>query len=676
MTAREIIAALQCGKARCACARGAVVHCANRTGHKNGDANPSLGIGEQGGKVLIRCYSGCSQDDVITALKDRGLWGEQAAAPVIPIRAGGGQLTRTYEYHNADGVVIAEHGRFEQAGGGKSFAWRVPGKEWRDGLGSIALHDLPLYRLLDVLEHPFETVWVCEGEKAVDACREHGLVAVCLGGGANQQAFGNTLDVLRDRAVVLWPDNDEAGAAFMGRLHALLPDARFVRPVLPEKADAFDYFAAGGTPEGLLQLLEDAAPAVTVMGRDAITVSIPVASGRIRFEFTSLQSGPRAIDAELRIVVDVPGKRRTPFSTRLNLESSSGREGTKRELQNIFPGKDIEWAVVLSEACDLAKETWRGIDYSVDLADVALPEERVWAIDKFAPAYLPTIVFGMGGSGKSYLLADMGLHCLYGMPWKGRRTETCEAILVIDYEDREDEWRLRVQQLCDGYGWDFPERGYRYMPGMAIPIADQMSRLRKVVADNSIELVIVDSAASAVGGELSDPQAVARMVNALTDLGPTVFVIAHNTKAEDSNYPFGSIFWHNLVRATHYVEATQDEGSNVVELAIYNRKSNRGKQKPIGMRMTFDQHSDMGPVSIELTASIPQSLQSESQGDRWEIMKCLEREGRLMTAKEIAEHTGIKEASVRAQLSKGIGKWFANPQRGVWGLISRREEGA
>lgn len=675
MTGHELIAALQCGKPRCACAQGRRVHCPAPGSHKHGDANPSLGVGDSAGRALVRCYAGCSQDDVINALKERGLWGEVSPERVTPIRQGAGrQLVKVYEFRNAADGVVAEHGRFEAAGGVKSFAWRLPGKEWSAGLGSTAIHDLPLYRLQDVLANPDETVWFCEGEKAVEACRDNALVAVCLGGGAAQQAFGNTLDVLRGRDVVLWPDNDEPGAAFMGRIHALLPDARFVRPVVPHKGDAFDYFAAGGTVEGLNTLLEDAAPTVTVMARDAITVVIPVASGRIRFEFSEMFKGVRSLDAQTRVVVDVPGKRRTPYSTRLNLESSSGRNSTRLELDTIF-GKDLGWTALLSEACGLAQTTWLGIDPSVDLADIALPEERVWAIDKFAPAFLPTIVFGMGGSGKSYLLADIGLHSIYGMPWKGRKVREVDALLVIDYEDHGDEWRLRIQQLCDAYGWEFPERGYRYMSGDAIPLADQMPRLRRVVADWGIGLVIVDSAASAVGGELSDPQAVARMVNALADLGPTAMVIAHNTKAEDSNYPFGSIFWHNLVRATHYVEAQQDEGSNVVELAIYNRKSNRGKQKPIGMRMTFDPHSDTGPVSIDLTASIPASLQTEAQANRWLILNAIKEARRPMAPREIEEATGLSRSVVSAELSRNK-RWFTNVGRGRWAVLHDREEDA
>ena len=223
-------------------------------------------------------------------------------------------------------------------------------------------------------------------------------------------------------------------------------------------------------------------------------------------------------------------------------------------------------------------------------------------------------MFAMGASGKSLLTADMALACLYGVPWKGRGTTPVSGVMVVDYEDTEEEWRLRVQQLCDGYGWAFPEAGYRYMPGRAVPLADQVTQIRRIVTENHIGLIIVDSAASACGGDLLDVSAAARLINALTDLGVTSLLIAHNTKAEDSKYPYGNIFWHNLVRATHYVETTQDEGSSSMDSVIYNRKANRGLQKPISIRTTFSAY-DTGATTIELLSDIPDRLRKPSMRD-------------------------------------------------------------
>ena len=38
------------------------------------DRNPSLAVSDVGGKILVKCFSGCDQDSVIGALRDSGLW--------------------------------------------------------------------------------------------------------------------------------------------------------------------------------------------------------------------------------------------------------------------------------------------------------------------------------------------------------------------------------------------------------------------------------------------------------------------------------------------------------------------------------------------------------------------------------------------------------------------------
>ena len=41
------------------------------------DRSPSLSITEASDKVLVHCFSGCSQEEVLDALKSRGMWAEK-----------------------------------------------------------------------------------------------------------------------------------------------------------------------------------------------------------------------------------------------------------------------------------------------------------------------------------------------------------------------------------------------------------------------------------------------------------------------------------------------------------------------------------------------------------------------------------------------------------------------
>lgn len=46
------------------------------------DRNPSLSITDADDKILVHCFSGCSQDEVLNALRDQGMWAEASTRRV------------------------------------------------------------------------------------------------------------------------------------------------------------------------------------------------------------------------------------------------------------------------------------------------------------------------------------------------------------------------------------------------------------------------------------------------------------------------------------------------------------------------------------------------------------------------------------------------------------------
>ena len=106
------------------------------------------------------------------------------------------------------------------------------------------------------------SVIVTEGEKARDALHAHGIVAVGTVTGASAIPSDAVLSTLLGRPVVLWPDHDDDGRRHMQGLAAALgrlghDDVRTLPPwpEAPPKGDAWDFFAAGGTVEGLRALI-------------------------------------------------------------------------------------------------------------------------------------------------------------------------------------------------------------------------------------------------------------------------------------------------------------------------------------------------------------------------------------------------------------------------------------
>jgi hypothetical protein len=126
----------------------------------------------------------------------------------------------------------------------KVFWWEGP--DGRPGLGDVSVVDLPLYGSERLRRVPLETaVIVTEGPKDCQAVWRAHMPAVATVTGAAATPSITVLEALRDRIVILWPDNDEPGVRHMEKLaEALDGIAREVRwlavPGLPGKAGAAD----------------------------------------------------------------------------------------------------------------------------------------------------------------------------------------------------------------------------------------------------------------------------------------------------------------------------------------------------------------------------------------------------------------------------------------------------
>lgn len=163
-----------------------------------------------------------------------------------------GKLTRTatWKYQDAEGQDVLLVHRFD-SDDKKQFRQvsRVEGG-WSWG----GLNQNPLYRLLDVSCSELPIVF-CEGEKATDAAQQifkSNAVTTTTAGGAGG-AKKTDFSPVKNRAVYIWPDNDQPGKKYADQVAklALKAGASSVRIFQPpkhwsEKWDAADVLAQGG----------------------------------------------------------------------------------------------------------------------------------------------------------------------------------------------------------------------------------------------------------------------------------------------------------------------------------------------------------------------------------------------------------------------------------------------
>jgi putative DNA primase/helicase len=206
-------------------------------------------------------------------------------------------LVRSYEVKDAEGRLVAIHHRRDLPDGGKRVWWSRPDGE--TGLNGTPLGDLPLYGSQLVAGWSMDDpVVLTEGEKATDALLSTGYVnAVGTVTGAAKEPGPEALEVLRDRWVILWPDEDEQGREHMRRIAGALQGIAaatcwYEWEDAPEKGDAADHPAVRDRDErGLDALLDDLMGAPTWVPREAEPEDVAGGDAGAQEEWTLTDTG-------------------------------------------------------------------------------------------------------------------------------------------------------------------------------------------------------------------------------------------------------------------------------------------------------------------------------------------------------------------------------------------------
>lgn len=247
----KILEALTCGKAVCGCWKVIQKGAGNTHCPAHDDLDPSMSVAMNDGIPLIYCHAGCSQEAVISALQERGLWTDTLSAQsTSPLRT----RREWPAYDSTTGDYVSTHVRVDSPGKNKKITWVPKGAKTKE---------LALYRATVLSENLGDFVVVCEGETATDALatieKELGIVVVGSVTGAGTTPGEAALSALLGRVVILWPDNDPPGVKHMSsiasQLHTLgNQEVRMVSwPDAPEDGgDAADAVALEADIKGLL----------------------------------------------------------------------------------------------------------------------------------------------------------------------------------------------------------------------------------------------------------------------------------------------------------------------------------------------------------------------------------------------------------------------------------------
>jgi len=285
----------------------------------------------------------------------------------------------------------------------------------------------------------------------------------------------------------------------------------------------------------------------------------------------------------------------------------------------------------------MAIEAYLSIDRAVDV--FAMPDaiEDVMLVEPLLPADAPTIIFGDGGSAKSYIALRIAVSFSLGIPL-AHMSFPYMPVMFVDYEDNERNFRRRVKRLVSAIDPDLEPAGIYYWNANGIPLDDQWEAIKRSCDAHGVGIVIVDSAGPACGGAPEDAAVAVAYSRTLRKIGRASITIAHNTKSGDSQKPFGSIFWHNNARRTWFVARKQEDGEDQIDVGMYCRKANDGARPlPIALRFDFDGRA--GAVNVKRIGLETSSELLEHASDESRVRAAL-RSGSL-SAQAISDNAGL-----------------------------------
>jgi hypothetical protein len=358
---------------------------------------------------------------------------------------------------------------------------------------------------------------------------------------------------------------------------------------------------------------------------------------------SSTLPGARTVNGDLLSIAD------------FNLSSARARQDRAKLLESRSSTRgELDWTGVLEEFSQLVLQAERAGQPAVDLRTLERPNtnDEMLVVDGLAlPKRHPSILFGDGGTGKSYISLFVA----------GRLAEAGISVALFDWEMCPDDHRDRLERI-------FPDGMPRILYARCErPLVYEADRLRRIVQENGIQFSVFDSIAAACDGPPEAAEVAGRYFRAVRQIGGGSIHVAHVSKGENADKkPFGSAFWHNGARATWFAQLAEGSAdSDVLEVGLFNRKANLGRLRaPVGFSIAFtDQLTTFRRTDVADSPDLAGKLSVPQR------MSSLLRKG-AMSPEAIAEELDAEVETVKRN-ARRYKKLFVVMDGGRVGLLER-----
>jgi len=369
--------------------------------------------------------------------------------------------------------------------------------------------------------------------------------------------------------------------------------------------------------------------------------------------------------AEFLASITAPGYQPHLLQAQLNLTAIRTRTDFVKRLNSLY--QEANWDEVMETVCMWGLRLYREGEPVLQLTRNAQVDPPQFCLDPLLYTGLSTVLYGPGGIAKSILALFCAMLMHNGNSLAGL-IGTAQPTLFLDFESDYGDHVHRANRLALGH----PELATAtpYYRRSALPLADDLTAISRIISEYGIKVVIVDSLAAACGGDLERPETAIRLFTVLRNLRVASLLIAHVPKNAEEKSIYGTVFFSNFPRSTWEMKKVQEAGEDVTRVGLYHRKCNLASlHRPIGLKFVFGEAVRVEPLDLSNEPDLATGLPVKDR-----IRAALASGAK--TAKELADELGVPAVQIKNRLTEGKGSWLTPlDQVGKeyrWGLLSHR----
>lgn len=243
-------------------------------------------------------------------------------------------------------------------------------------------------------------------------------------------------------------------------------------------------------------------------------------------------------------------------------------------------------------------------------------EESPYLLRPFVANSGVTVLYGPPGSNKSMFALRLGLGVATGDGYNDEKPLRTGPVMYVDFEDEVATHEYRLSAMARELNME-PEdvEGLIWHERITRNLKDAKRKLRRIVRDKGIVMVVIDSIGLARAADVSGSEATIKLFKMFAQLNVPILAIDHMTKEDNKRVwtgkmdareatPIGSQFTQSSARLAWFMNVMPQSTAKSKQINLHNTKHNHTPQHSvIGMTIKLDWNDNDILTSAKFTAN-------------------------------------------------------------------------